>query len=93
MKSEEQLRNEIAQGKDADAWLNHPQYKHVITMMKAQLIAEFEKTNFQQKEEREEIWRKIQAINGLTARMERIIRNGSNANKTLLERIRDKVKK
>ena len=90
---EKGLREVIAAGKDADAWLNHPQFKHVIMLMKAELIGQFEKTSFKDKEEREEIWRKIQAINGLKNRMERIIRDGDKANMSLLDKIKQKVKK
>ena len=70
MKDEGELKRIIASGKDADRWLNHPQFKHVITLMKAQLVSEFEKTKFKDSDEREEIWRKIQALNGIRARME-----------------------
>jgi len=91
MDEEARLKTIIAQGQGADQWLNHPAYKHVITLMKAEYIAQFEQTKFKEAEEREELWRKLQALNGIVNRMEKMIRNGENANKTLLQRIKDKL--
>ena len=90
--TEDDLKKIIAQGKEADDWLNHPCFKHVITMIKADYIRAFEKTKFKDKDEREEIWRKMQALDSITKRMERMIRDANNANKTLLERMRDKFR-
>lgn len=91
MTDEAQLKKQIAAGKDADAWLNHPAFRQVITMMKAEYVGQFEATKFKDKEEREEIWRKLQALNGITNRMERIIRDAKNAEKTLLQKMKDKM--
>lgn len=91
MSDETRLKELISQGKNADAWLNHPTFKHVVTLRKAQLIEAFEKTKFQDEAERTEIWRKIQCLNTLVGDFERIIRNGKDADKTLLQRLKEKV--
>ena len=80
----------IANGQGADEWLNHAAFKNVITLMKAEYISQFEQTKFKQNEEREELWRKMQALNGIVNRMERMIRDGEKANKTLLDWFRNK---
>lgn len=90
MKDEAQLKEAIAAGKDADQWLNHPTYKHVLTLIKAELLGAFEQTKFKDVDDREEIWRKLQSINSITQRMERIVRDGAQAERTLLQKIRDK---
>lgn len=90
MKTEEQkLKEIIAQGSNADAWLNHPHFKHVVTVRKAQLMAAFEKTGYRQKAEREEIWRKMQALSAIENDFRRVIRDAQNAKKTLIERLKD----
>lgn len=91
MNEEQKLKEIIAHGKDADEWLNHPTFRHVITLMKADYIRQFELTKFKDTEERDEIWRKIQALNGIVNRMQRIIRNGDKA-VTMLEKIKAKLK-
>lgn len=90
MNEEQKLKQDIANGQGADEWLNHPVFKNVITLMKAEYINQFEQTKFSQNAEREELWRKMQALNGIVNRMERMIRDGEKANKTLLDWFRNK---
>lgn len=90
MKDEDKLKDIIASGKDAKQWLMHPQYRHVITMIKAELIEEFERTKYKDSSEREEIWRKLQSLNAIIKRMERTARDGDHAEATLLQKIRDR---
>lgn len=92
MDEEIKLKKIISKGKGADEWLNHPTYRHVLTLIKADLLSQFEKTKFNDTDDREEIWRKIQSLNAISNRMQRIIRDGEVANKTLLERIKSKFK-
>jgi hypothetical protein len=91
MDEEKRLKTIIAQGQGADQWLNHPSFKHVITLMKAEYIAQFEQTKFKDAEEREELWRKMQALTGIVNRMEKMIRRGEEANKSLLQRMKEKI--
>lgn len=93
MSEEQRLKEIIAQGRGADEWLNHPQFRHAITLMKAEYIRAFEATKFKDNEERDEIWRKLQALNGIVNRMERMIRDGDKANQTLLEKARALLKR
>lgn len=90
MKDEDKLRSIIASGKDANQWLMHPQYRHVITLIKAELLDEFERTKFKDTNERDEIWRKIQSLNAIIKRMERMVRDGEHAEATLLQKIRER---
>lgn len=89
--SEEKLKEIIARGKNADEWLNHPEFRHVVTLIKAQLVGEFEKTKFKDSDEREEIWRKLQSINAIQSMMKRTIRDARKAEETLLQRIKNKL--
>lgn len=88
---EDKLKSIIAKGKDADQWLNHPVYRHVITLIKAELLQQFESTKYKDGDDREEIWRKVQSLNAITTRMQKMIRDGDRANETLLERIKRRI--
>ena len=92
MTEELKLKEVIATGKGADEWLNHPQFRHVVTLIKAELVSQFESTKFKDTAERDEIWRKLQSLNGIVNRMERLIRDGKTAEKTWLERFKDKIR-
>jgi hypothetical protein len=92
MTEEERLKQAIAEGKDADQWLNHPAFKHVLTLLRAEYFILFEKTKFDQKEIRDEIWRKMQALTAIVNDMERIINDGTRAEVSLGERIKNKIR-
>jgi F0F1-type ATP synthase alpha subunit len=87
----ERLRKIISQGQGAQEWLNHPQFQHAITLQKAELMSAFEKTKFKETDVREEVWRKLQALNSVVSGLERQIRDASNAEKTLFDRIKEKL--
>ena len=85
--TEDDLKKIIAQGKDAEAWLNHPCFKHVLTVLKAEYFREFQSTKFKESQERDELWRQMNAIDRIE-----IIRDASNAEKTLLQKLKEKFK-
>ena len=89
---DEELKTVIADGKEADQWLNHPVFGKAVIARKAQLINELEKSKAADVELREEVYRKIQALNTIKSDLERMIRNGKQAEKTLLQRIKEKFK-
>jgi hypothetical protein len=92
LSEEEKLKKVIAEGKGADEWLNHPTFKHAITLRQAQLVRAFKKTKYSEQEERNEIWRKMQALDSITADLQRLIRDSRIAEKTLIQRMKDKIK-
>lgn len=94
MSEEEDRLKEIAKrGEEAKEWLNHPLFKHVISLRKAHLFNEYQKTKYNQAELREEIYRKLQALNAVEADFRRMIRNGGMANEKLIDRIKNKFKR
>lgn len=93
MTEEEKLKEIIAQGKGADEWLNHPTFNNVITLLKARYIIAFEQTKFRDRDERDEIWRKMQALTAITQDMEAMIDDARRANDNLAERIKGKIKR
>lgn len=86
------LKAIIAEGQGAKEWLEHPNFRHAITLQKADLLSAFEKTKFKDKEEREEIWRKVQALNSIVSLLERQIRDASNAEQSLFEKFKERFR-
>ncbi len=89
--SDEKLKGKVAEGLNADAILNNPLTQKALTNIRANLYRQFRKTKFKQQEERDEIWRKEQAVNWFESVFEKTVRDGEIARKTLLQRIKDKV--
>lgn len=86
------LEEDMARAEKARQVVDNVEYKRAIMTMKADLISKFEKTKFKDTDERDEIWRKLQAINWLDKTLEHVMRTGQLAEKTLLQRIKDKLK-
>lgn len=82
----------MARAAKARQVVDNVEYRRAIMTMKADLISKFEKTKFKETDERDEIWRKIQAINWLDKTLEHVMRTGQLAEKTLLQRIKDRLK-
>jgi hypothetical protein len=91
MADEAKLKDQIARGAEAERWLNHPLYRQAIVEIKAELFNRFEKSKYKEADDREEVWRKIQSLNAIVARMERHVRTGENANRTLMQRLKDRI--
>lgn len=88
--SDDKLKDRMAAGNEAEAFLNHKLYTNSKLQIRAELVRQFEKTTFKQTEERDEIWRKMQALDWIERTMTKVVRDGKVAEKTLLEKIKDK---
>ncbi len=89
---EEDLREAAAKGANWDALLNNPLYKNAYKQLDELLWSEFKQTKTGQSEERDEIWRKAQSARFVQSMFERMVRDGDQANRTLLQRAKDKFK-
>lgn len=87
---DEKLKELIRDGQEAERVINSPAYKKAYVLIKSDLLSKFESTRYDERNDRDEIWRKIQTLNWLEQEMQRIMRDGEVANKTLLQRIKDK---
>lgn len=92
MTEEDKLKALIAEGHSADEWLNHPSFKNVIHLLKAEYFMAFEQTKFKDDDVRAEVWRKMQALTAIEQDMQRIISEGRRASETLAEKVKRKVK-
>lgn len=95
MNDDIKLKKAISEGKQAEDWLNHPVYKSVLVEIRAELFEAFEKSKVGTKgiEYREEVYRMNKALNLIIQKLERKVRDGNSANKTLLERIKNQFKR
>ena len=80
------LREQIDKGSKATSFINNVEYKASREIMKKELFTEFTKTKYQQSSERDEIWRKMQALDWVHQRMTRVARDGRQA-ESLLKRL------
>ena len=80
------LREQITKGAGATSFLNNSEYQASREIMKQELFTEFTKTKYTQSSERDEIWRKMQSLEWVHQRMERLARDGRQA-ESLLKRL------
>lgn len=81
MTDHEKTKEIIDLGRDAEAWLNHPIYAKIRTLLKAQLMDAFVKSNYNQQSKREEIWADLRALDRIESAFERIIRDARQVTK------------
>ena len=63
----------------ADAVLNNPAFVHAIQMIKADRMSKFQATTFEQKEEREELWRQMKTIADFEQVLTKTMQSGPEA--------------
>lgn len=91
MADDRKLKEQITRGQQAKEWLEHPLFRSAIIEIKADLFSAFEKSKYKDRDDREEVWRGIKNLNAIVAKIERHIRDGDTAQKTLLQRIKEKI--
>ena len=91
MSDEETLKAALAKGVDADKFLSDPAFQNAVTQIKADLFNKFRKTKFKDRKERDEIWRQMNSLDSILNKIERVVRDGEIAQKSLLGRIKDKL--
>ena len=73
---------EIYRGNEARSVINNPIYKEALILLKAQMMETFQRTKYDQKEEREEIWREMKVLDALERQLESVMRTGRLAELT-----------
>lgn len=86
--SDEDLKEKVAEGKNADDFVSNPRYQKAKVMIRADLFNQFESTKSPDSGDRDEIWRKLQSLKFIENSLERAIRDGKIAEKTLGEKIK-----
>lgn len=85
------LEQAIARGLNAKAVLDNPVYREALLSIRGELMAQFERTKYKDSDDRDEIWRKVQTVNWFEAHIERVMKHGSVAEKTLMQMAKEKV--
>ena len=88
---EEKLKEDVAAGKRADEFMGNALFKTTKEAIRAELFIEFRKTKSKDSYARDEIWRKMQALDWIEMRFERISRDGRNAESTLIDKLKAKL--
>jgi hypothetical protein len=86
--NDERLGQQSERGIQAQQLLNNPLFAEALTMMRGELMTLFEQTKFKEKDERDEIWRKLQIVGWFESYITKVMQTGQLADKTL----KDKVK-
>ena len=72
---------EISRGERARQVLQDEMFQEAMTAIKAEIYNKFLNTRFDQKEEREELWRKSQVAESLEGYLRRVMTSGKMASK------------
>lgn len=82
------MNPEINRGERAKQVIDNKLFKEAFTMLKAELYNGFINTKFKDSDERDEIWRKQQAVDYVESYLTEVMETGEIARKGLLQKIK-----
>ena len=93
MKSDIQLKDIMQKADRANELLNDPLIQEFIISMRGDLLNKFESTELVDENERMNAWQQAQVLNSFLSKFTKTIRDGKNANLTLIERAKKLIKR
>lgn len=90
--TETQLKNIIQKAQRADELLNDPLIQEFIVAVRGDLLREFESSKLHDEKAMRNAWHKSQVFNQFLDKFTKQIKDGKNAEYTLLERVKNKVR-
>ncbi len=91
MRSETDLKNQIQKAQRADQLLNDPLIQEFIISLRGDLLNKFESTALGGTSERTAAWHQSQVLNNFLDKFTKAIKEGKNAQLTLIERANIKL--
>ena len=92
MISETDLKNKVQKAHRADELLSDPLIQEFIIACRGDLLSRFENTSLNDDKERLDAWQQSQVLNQFLDKLTKAIKEGKDANFTLVQRIKSKVK-
>ncbi len=90
--NEAELKNTIQKAQRADALLNDPLIQEFIISLRGDLLNKFESTSLEDEAERLAAWNQSQVLNMFLDKFTKTIREGKNAQLSLVERAKIKLR-
>ena len=78
-------------GIEANQVLENPIFKESFMLIRADIVDKFTNTKFNQKDERDELWRKMQTLDAIEKHLTRVLQTGTLAEQTLGKKLRNIV--
>jgi len=92
LRTENELKEVIQQANRANELFNDPMIQGFILSIRGKLLNEFECTQLQDDSKRKEAWQKSQLLNMFLDEFKKKIKEGRNAELTLSERVKQKLR-
>ena len=90
--NESELKNTIQKAQRADALLNDPLIQEFIISLRGDLLNKFESASLEDEKERLAAWHQSQVLNKFLDKFTKTIREGKNAQLSLVERAKIKLR-
>lgn len=78
-----QAKNDIIRAERAKQLMADEMLQEALTAIKGEIYSKFQQTKYDETNERDELWRKTQAITAFESYLERVMVSGSIAHETL----------
>ena len=84
--SEMNDKQDMVRGNQAQQVLENPVYQEAYTALRADIFEKFQKTKFKERDERDELWRKLQVVDYIEKRLRQTMQDGKIAEMTLAQK-------
>lgn len=88
MRNDSELQNDVDRMKNVENVINNPEYKKAFLILKAHIITEFEKLNYEKVNDMQEANRQLKTLDRLESHFNRILNDGKIAKDTLAKKIK-----
>ncbi len=86
------LKNMVQRANRADQLLNDPMIQEFIISLRGDLLEKFESTELSDESIRLDAWQQSQVLNKFLTKFKQTIKEGKNANLTLMQRAKNHLK-
>ena len=93
MRKDTELQSDIDRMQNVKAVLSNPEYQKAFLILKAHIIAEFEKLNYTKTDDMQEANRQLKTLDRIESQFNRILNDGKIAKDTLAKKLKRLVGK
>lgn len=87
------LEDEARRGEQARQVTDNPVFAQAFHMLQAHYLAKFEATSWEDDKARKEIWLSLKNLQQIENQLKQVINTGKLANRTLLDKAKDFIKR
>lgn len=88
-----ELQQDVERMNNVELIINNPEYQQAFLILKAHIVSEFGKLNYNKRDDMQEANRQLKTLDRIEAHFNRILNDGKVAEKTLFQKLKSAIRK